>query len=80
MENTVLLEVLGRLEQDRRLHEAEQDRLVRLARAARRESGRSDDRALAWLRQRLIAWGQNLRRRSGFEIDARVPASHCQPC
>jgi hypothetical protein len=70
---------LARLEQDRRLHEAEQDRLVRLARAARRKRGRSSAQALAWLGQRLIAWGRNLQRRGGPEIDARM-VERCQPC
>jgi hypothetical protein len=79
MGNPVLMEVVGRLEQETRLHKAEQDRLVRLARAARGQRERLDVRALAWLAQRLIAWGQNLQRNGGETSDAcaLAPANAC---
>lgn len=79
MLDPVHMDVLVRQRQSRYLHEVEQDRLVRLARAARRKCGRSNVRALAWLGQRLIAWGQNLQRHGGLELNARS-FEQCQPC
>ncbi len=82
MPNIVHLDAMARYKRDKWLHEAEQDRLVQLARAARRKRGRSSVQALTWLGQRLITWGQELQRRSGFVVDAGVlaAANECQPC
>jgi len=76
------MEDLGRLEQNRRLHQAEQDRLVRLARAAKGKRGLSILPALAWLGLHLIRWGQNLQVRGGLEIGVRTlpVADPCQSC
>jgi len=64
------------------LREAEKDRLVRLALAARERRGLVFLRALAWLGRRLIIWDQNLQKRGGLEIEVPVlpTANHSQRC
>jgi hypothetical protein len=47
------------------LRQAEQHRLVQLARAEHGPRNRFYYRALAWLGHRLIAWGARLQRRYG---------------
>jgi len=59
-----------------RLKKAAQERLIRLARAARPPRERAGYRALAWFGQRLAAWGASLSERYS---PAPVKAACCAP-
>ncbi len=62
------------------LGEAERHRIVRQALAERGTRDRAWVRALAWLGQRLVAWGQRLQERYGAAAAAVHPAPcQCQP-
>jgi hypothetical protein len=62
------------------LGQAERYRLVLQVLAERGTRDRAWVRALAWLGQRLVAWGQRLQERYGAAAAAVHPAvSHCQP-
>ena len=54
------------------LREAERYRLVRQALSARRRRGRLRCRALIWLGQCLVSWGQRLQERYDVVVDASV--------
>jgi hypothetical protein len=76
----VLLDYLVRLEQNMKLQEVEKDRLVRQIRRARERQERFYLRGLAWLVERLLCWGQNLKKRSGLHTEVCVlpSANYCQ--
>jgi hypothetical protein len=59
--------------------EAERERLVRHALNGSEKRTRSYRHVLAWLGQRLVAWGWRLQARYGPRAVA-VHASSCQPC
>jgi len=59
---------VGRLVEERRaalLHEAEKERLARLALASATQSNPAHRRALAWLGGQLVAWGGKVQQRYG---------------
>ena len=59
--------------------EVERERLVRHALNGRERRARPHRHMLAWLGQRLVAWGWRLQARYGARPVA-VHASSCQPC
>jgi len=59
--------------------EVERERLVRYALNGRERRARPYRHVLAWLGQRLVAWGWRLQARYGPRAVA-VHASSCQPC
>jgi hypothetical protein len=80
--NPAQMEYMARFEQEQRLREAEQDRLARLALAARPKREPLLLGALDWLGQQLMAWGQRLQIRGGPESEAcLLPAiDQCACC
>jgi hypothetical protein len=59
------------------LREAERERLIQHMLAGRERRGRFTRQALAWLGQRLVAWGCRLQERYGAAT--AVYPSVCQP-
>jgi hypothetical protein len=59
------------------LREAERERLIQHVLAGRERRGRFTRQALAWLGQRLVAWGCRLQERYGATTG--VYPSVCQP-
>jgi len=72
------LVIAGRERHKDLLREAERYRLVHQVLAERGTRDRAWVRALAWLGQRLVAWGQRLQERYGAAAAAVHPAA-CQP-
>ena len=55
--------LLQHLYYEETLRQAEKDRLIRLVRAGQKEGKRRHHRALNWLGNRLVAWGNGLQER-----------------
>jgi hypothetical protein len=69
---------LARERQERRMREAEKQRLVRQALAGRPRRRRFHCQALAWLGNRLVAWGWLLLTRYGAAVEVPVLRA-CEP-
>jgi hypothetical protein len=73
-----VLVIAQRERQEELLGQAERYRLVRQVLAERGTRDRAWVRALAWLGQRLVSWGQRLQERYGAAA-AAVHTAACQP-
>jgi hypothetical protein len=60
------------------LREAAHERMVRQALAGRKKRDRLTDRALAWLGERMLAWGGRLQARYGVATTA-AGCGACRP-